>query len=49
MRDAYSRVFEPATVAGRANPGALSRAAYLDVGAKVATDTARGQRRAGAA
>jgi hypothetical protein len=28
MRDAYSRVFEPATVAGRANSGALTRAGY---------------------
>jgi hypothetical protein len=40
MHDAYLRVFEPAEIAGTANPRHLERAAYLDLGTRAAHATA---------
>jgi len=41
MHDAYSRLFEPATLGRRANPMHFERAAYLARGREAATETAR--------
>ncbi|MEA2391864.1 MAG: hypothetical protein QOK31_1973 [Solirubrobacteraceae bacterium] len=41
MHDAYSRLFEPASLAARPNPRHLERAAYLGLGRAAATRTAR--------
>src|SRR3954469_720390 len=40
MRAAYDRLFEPPTVAGRANPRHLERSAYLALGRVAATRAA---------
>jgi hypothetical protein len=40
MREAYPRLFEPATVDGRPNPLHLGRAAYLELGREAARATA---------
>jgi hypothetical protein len=40
MREAYPRLFEPATVDGRPNPLHLDRAAYLELGRTAARETA---------
>jgi hypothetical protein len=40
MHDAYPRVFEPPTIAGRPNPRHLERAAYLALGRSAAETTA---------
>ena len=40
MREAYPRLFEPATVDGRPNPQHLDRAAYLELGRDAARATA---------
>ena len=41
MREAYPRLFEPATVDGRPNPLHLDRAGYLELGRAAARATAR--------
>jgi hypothetical protein len=41
MRAVYSRLFEPATRAGRPNPRHLEKAAYLELGRAAALDVAR--------
>ena len=41
MREAYPRLFEPATLDGRPNPRHLDRAAYLELGRVAARATAR--------
>jgi hypothetical protein len=41
MRDAYARLFAPATVGGRRNPAHLERAAYLAAARDVGESTAR--------
>jgi hypothetical protein len=41
MHAAYGRLFEPATVADRANPSHLDRAAYLELGRRAAEKVAR--------
>jgi hypothetical protein len=47
MSGVYPRVYEPAVVAGRINPGALTRSAYLDQGRAAAVGTARANGAAG--
>ena len=42
MREAYPRLFEPATLDGRPNPRHLDREAYLELGRVAARATARG-------
>ncbi len=42
MREAYPRLFEPATLDGRPNPRHLDRAAYLELGRVTARAAARG-------
>ncbi len=41
MHDVYGDLFEPAVIAGRANPEHLERAAYLERGRRAAVATAR--------
>jgi hypothetical protein len=42
MHDAYERLFEPAFVAGRPNPGHITPQAYKEAGEAAARETARG-------